>query len=452
MEEEQMNAIILAGGKGKKIWPYARYHNKGMLKVGNQPILQHSVESLLKNDIDEIIIVAQHHSDEISAFYRKEKRVQVMGISESLGSADTLKQVKDKIQEDTLVLYGDCVILEEDLSEFIKSQKDILISHLHQDSNLQIVIEVDDHFKLKKFWGHPRGDFKYFVAGFKVNQSIIPYLETTSIFNETKVGVGSPTEYYVENSLYEYLQDGNEMNCYLSEHQIYDVDKPWHLLEANHFYNQFQASKITKSIGTDTYISENAKVNRAIIGNHCYIGDHVVIEDGCIIEDYTKIDQGAILGVGVHIGKRCTIENYCKIGDYSSIGNECIVGHTAEIIEAVLFDKVYAYHYGEYYGVIGTHTDLGAGTTCGTLRFDDGKTEHDVCGHCEVPNLYSNACYIGDYSRTGVGAILLPGCKVGSKSIVGSGVILNEDVEDNTLIYSKQELVKKTWNDHNYGW
>lgn len=449
-----MKGILLSGGYGKKIWPYAKYHNKGMLKIGNRSILRHLVNALKNKNIEDITIVACHQVCEIQRCFRDDKNLKIIELSQSMGTADTLKNIIDDSNEDYIVIYGDCLIMEEDLQRFMDSEAQILISHLHQSATLQICVEIDDNRYLKQFWGHPRGEFEYFASAFKLNKAIKSYLDTSAYFNVTKVGVGSPEERYLESAINDYIKDGHDMSCYLSTYQIYDIDKPWHIMEANRYYNQYIFNKMNqKVIGDNTYISQSVKIsNHVWIGKDCYIGDYVVLEDGCVIEDHTRIDQGAIIGKGVHIGKNCIIENYCKIGDFTSIGDECIIGHTSEIIEAVLFDKVYLYHYGEYYGVIGTHTDIGAGTTCGTLRFDDGKTRHYVCGHKEIPESYSNACYIGDYSRTGVGAILLPGCKIGSKSIVGSGVILNEDVEDGTLIYPKQELCKKKWGDDQYGW
>lgn len=448
-----MNAIILCAGEGRKIWPYSRYHNKSMLKIGNQPIIQHTTKALLQNQMDHITLVTNHHGASLRQLYRHNAKIEVIELTQTQGSADSLKQVSDKINHQTFVFYGDCFIHEEDIKAFIESNKDILISQLHQEPSLQICAEVDENNQLIQFWGHPRGDFHYFPAGFKMNPSMIPYLDTTAIFNQTKVGLGSPEECYLESALNDFIHDKNTLTCFCAQYQIYDIDKPWHILEANHFYNEYRSKQIKKTvIGKNTYLSQSAQIKRAWIGEDCFIGENVVIQEGCVIEDHTRIDHGAILGKGVHVGKNCVVENYCKIGDYSSIGDECIVGHTSELIEAVLFDKVYCYHFGEYYGVIGTHSDLGAGTTCGTLRFDDGKTQHRVCGHKEIPSSYSNACYIGDYCRTGVGALLLPGCKIGSKSVVGSGVILNEDVEENTLIYVKQELCKTTWNDDKYGW
>jgi len=46
----------------------------------------------------------------------------------------------------------------------------------------------------------------------------------------------------------------------------------------------------------------------------------------------------------------------------------------------------------------------------------------------------------------------MPGVKTGVYSIVGAGVVLREDLADNTLIYAEQTHVKKAWGPEMYGW
>jgi bifunctional UDP-N-acetylglucosamine pyrophosphorylase/glucosamine-1-phosphate N-acetyltransferase len=91
-------------------------------------------------------------------------------------------------------------------------------------------------------------------------------------------------------------------------------------------------------------------------------------------------------------------------------------------------------------------------TVCGTLRFDDARTPHTILGHREVPLHGANESYLGDYSRTGVNAILMPGVKVGVYSCVGPGVILYEDLPDCQRVMVRQQLSFHDWGPERYGW
>ena len=115
-------------------------------------------------------------------------------------------------------------------------------------------------------------------------------------------------------------------------------------------------------------------------------------------------------------------------------------------------DRVHCYHYCEIWGVVGSAVDFGAATVCGNLRFDDGPTRWRVKGRGEAPSEASNAAYFGDYSRTGVNAIIMPGRRTGVYSVVGAGVVLYEDLPDRQLVTVRQELERRPWGPEQYGW
>jgi len=212
-----------------------------------------------------------------------------------------------------------------------------------------------------------------------------------------------------------------------------------------------QLSKNTFSEGS--FIDDTARVEGYVqLGVNSKIGHNVWIKGNVIVGDNTIIENGVILEGNIIIGDECTLYNHCKVHSHTVIGNRNKFDQGFEFLSGVTLDHVYCVHYGEYYGLIGENTDLGAGTTSGTLRFDDQLSAHYVKGRKELPSNYANASYLGDYCRTGVGALLMPGVKVGAFSVVGSGVVLQRDVKDNTLIYVKQELIEEEWGVDKYGW
>ena len=53
---------------------------------------------------------------------------------------------------------------------------------------------------------------------------------------------------------------------------------------------------------------------------------------------------------------------------------------------------------------------------------------------------------------TGVGAIFMPGVKIGYYSCIGGGAIVCEDVPERTLLLPRQEQIRKPWGPERYGW
>ena len=449
-----MQAVILCGGNGRKMAPYAKIRNKAALKISNEPIICQMVDILSKfTEISKIDIVGSNHMSEIRGLLRYQGKAKVYEIEPTSGSAKTLEKIAQNIDDDYLILFGDCLLDEEDIAALVYSQTEtIIVDKIIDDPKDHIVAQVEsDH--LLNFLGHPRGmDEGYKMFGYHGNQAFLQQLPyNKGRFSNTKVGVGSPLEYYLEESINDYLKEYTIKVIY-AKHPCFDLDKPWDILVANAYYNRYYCNRI-KEDKNQAHIDPSAIcMGKLQLGKNVYIGKDVINKGNCIIGDDTMIDNGAIIGKDVIIGQRCRIANNCKIGDCSTIGDDSIIDQTAELMEGVLLGKDYLYHHCEFYGLCGEKVDIGAGTICGTLRFDDGETIHMIDGRKEKANAYANATFLGDHVRTGVGVIFQPGKIVGVNSVIGAGVILNQNVDDNKLIYCKQELITEDWGTNKYGW
>ena len=115
-----MKVIIMAGGKGEKIWPYNEIRNKCMIPVSNKPIVQYLVDGLLENNVDEIFIVGSMFTEEMSHHFRHNKKVHVIRTQKTNGNAETLLHFM--CNEDFVIIYGDCIISGSDIKQLLESQ------------------------------------------------------------------------------------------------------------------------------------------------------------------------------------------------------------------------------------------------------------------------------------------------------------------------------------------
>ncbi len=501
-------AIILAAGEGTRIWPYAVLRPKAMIPIANKHLISYTVEALEQLSFERIIVAAGRGCAQIRNHFAHNKRVTVVdtvpgvvtpgadtapnadpgaGAAESSagspgvvtpgtaapsagsgdqqnlpGTAFTLTKAAAELSEqEFLVLYGDTIVDERDLAKLVGVSRKggtgapcALVYPLAEESPRDWICCSIEHGAVKRIAGHPRGGFDYRFAAFAVNQAFLPYLEANSgLFTEVQVGMMPPREAYLEMSLADYLRDGKTVAAVVGEGFFIDIDKPWHVLMANRSMNNRTAGALKKNIIAEgASIDPTASVSGVVsLGKGSRIGRNVVIEGNVVVGEETIIENGALLQGNNTIGNGCYIGNTCLVGEHTTIGNGCNVNHCAEV-QGVVMDRVYLYHYMELSGVVGENTDIGAGTVCGTLRFDDGITTHRVKGRAETPSEFGNAAYLGDYCRTGVNAVIMPGRKVGVYSVVGAGVILNEDIPDRTMVYTQQKLGRKPWGPEKYGW
>ena len=461
-------AIVLAAGLGRKVWPYGEFRQKCTIPVANKPIVRRIVETLVETGCQRIIVVVGHHAQQVRGALADIPNVIFVTQHSLDGTADAVLTASEHLEDQPyLVVYGDIVTTPDNFRNFIETFRasDVAAAALVQPLDNEDAsdwlcasigtarVENGSLSKLTGIEGHPRGGSHRLCGVYAFQNSATPYLlRNPGIVTRVPVGGMPPPESEIAQSLQLMVDDGSTVLAVETTNFLVDVDKPWHVLEANERFVDYLAKQVTEDqVGAGSKISDAAEINgHVVLGKNSVIGPRVVVNGTLIAGANNNITNGAILHGNIFVGDQCRISDYCDVGS-SVIGNRCIIGHGAEMA-GVLFDKVYLYHYCEMSGVFGSATDIGAATVCGTLRFDDKDTPIQVEGRYEVPPYGANATYMGDYCRTGVNAIIMPGRRIGSYSVVGPGVILYDDVPSKTMIMAKQELVTKPWGPERYGW
>ena len=123
-----MKGIILAGGKGTRLYPLTKHTNKHLLPVGPEPMIYNPVKNLVACGIREILIVtsSEHMGDIVTTLGSGEEfeadftyKVQ----EEAKGIADALRLGKGFAGDDSVfVLLGDN-IFEQPLVHFVDNYK-----------------------------------------------------------------------------------------------------------------------------------------------------------------------------------------------------------------------------------------------------------------------------------------------------------------------------------------
>jgi bifunctional UDP-N-acetylglucosamine pyrophosphorylase/glucosamine-1-phosphate N-acetyltransferase len=382
--------------------------------------------------------------------------VTVTDVGETTGTAESL----GAIYEDgapALVIPGDVIVDPADLTALAAAPKDgiaLLLSPIASDETGDWIGVRCAGSRVTALLGHPREGVTHRIVAFLLPRGFGSWLERTPThFPAVEVGMMPPAERYLESAVELARAAGTPVNAVFAEHPTWDIDKPWQLLAANQAMLAARADALNgNELSDGAAIDPTASVDGSVaLGSNSRIGRNVIVRGSLIAGDDVVIDGGAIINGTVAVGSGSTVSNACFVEDGSIIGRNCVVSHAAEL-DGMLFDGVYLYHYMEIYGIVGENTDIGAATVCGSLRFDDGRTAHRVKGRRELPRDHSNASFIGDYCRTGVNAILMPGSKIGPYSIVGPGVVLDRDVPPRTGIRVKQQLEEFSWGPERYGW
>lgn len=457
------------------MWPYGVTQAKAALPVGAKPLICHTLEQLEEVGIQEVTIVAGHLESQLRQAVMEidNKTMTIDWVSQPapVGTAEALQRYLESVSSDgekrqdnpeaVLVMYGDVFMWADDVKRLmechLKSQAalTLAVASLEEDPPNDWICARVESDRVKRVLAHPRGSVSHRFAGaFVFGADTFPYVAATGAYGApVQVGVMPDSERDLVTTIDLILNRGMDVAAVECREPTFDLDKPWHLLEANRVYARRVAGGLTENIiHPSAYVDSTARID-----GYVHLGEGARIEGPCIIKGNvvagagTVIRDGAILMGNTVIGEECSIAHGCYIDSDSVIGDRCIVDHAAEFF-GVLMENVYLYHYMEIAGIVGRSTDIGAGSVCGTLRFDDGKTTHRVKGRPEQPATGANVSYIGDFCRLGVNAILMPGAKVGPYSLVGPGVILDHDLPERTRIFVQQTHTTAPWGPERYGW
>ena len=129
-----MKAIILAGGRGKRLRPITDKIPKPLIPINNKPLIERSINYLKKYGITEIIISSGYKSNLIEKFLKKKKNFGceiIFSIEKTpLGTGGAVKKALRFVDEESfLVLNGD-IVTNIDLKKILKKPNTIAANEL----------------------------------------------------------------------------------------------------------------------------------------------------------------------------------------------------------------------------------------------------------------------------------------------------------------------------------
>lgn len=103
--------VIMAGGLGTRLRPLTNDVPKPMLRVGEKPLLQTTVETLARHGYRDILLSVNYKADVIENYFQDGRhfgvRIQYLREERSLGTAGALRLARPYLRHPAIVLNGD---------------------------------------------------------------------------------------------------------------------------------------------------------------------------------------------------------------------------------------------------------------------------------------------------------------------------------------------------------
>ena len=155
-----MKAIILAGGRGKRLRPITDYVPKPLIPIKNIPIIEWQIKYLKKFGISEIIVCSGYKTKMIENYLNNKKlgiKITFSVEDKPLGTGGAIKKAGKKIKDKSFLVINGDIITNIDLKKLIKKNNTIAsiqlktkFGILQTDGNK--IIKFDEKKEIENLW------------------------------------------------------------------------------------------------------------------------------------------------------------------------------------------------------------------------------------------------------------------------------------------------------------
>lgn len=413
-----MKTVILCAGRSKRLKPIS---DKSLLSFNGKPSLQHKLESLsLEGFHDFILVVGSHNHDTITNLMQSLPYSYTIVEQENLdeGMAGAIKAVakgqSSQLNQAILVVSNNDTVDQSLIKKIAHEIENPANSEL---DGLIVGKKVESYF--------PGGYIQHddFMHLTSIIEKPVPGTEPSDMINLVYHYFKNP------NKLYEKVAAINSEQDDLYEKSLLQLVTEGAKLKVIPYAGHWVPIKNPLDIyRTARYFVE--KESHAGIHSKARIHLSAQISGDVIIEEGAKIDANAVIQGPAYIGKNTIIGVGSFVRD-SYIGENCVVGYATEIARSYIGNDTWFHH--NYIGdsVIGDNVSFGAGCLTGNLRLDEGEIAYGT---------KKLGLVTGGNIRVGIGTKFMPGTKVGSNSMIGAGLVIAEDIADNSFVKTETSL------------
>ena len=421
-----MKAVLLAAGKGTRLYPHTVNRPKPLLMVGGRPLLEWMLTRVKEAGVKDILIVTNYFEEQIMEYFGDGKRYGVnityQHQEKMLGTANAFHVAEEWVNGDEFLgLYGDHYLSKGTLKKLVEAHREneTTVTALHLDDPSQYgVLRLEGDIVKKIVEKPPKGSepSKFANVGIYVFQP-----EVFKFIKETKQ---SPRgEHEITDTMQLMINSGHVLRKHeVQEEDWLDIGLPWMLLEAN----ERALAKLENKIEGD--VEEGA-----------FLHGPVWLKKGARIRSGAYIEGPVVIGEGSDVGPNCFIRSGTCLGRNVRIGNAC------EVKNSIIMDGTHAAHLS-YVGdsIIGSNSNLGAGTMTANLRFDKSEIEVNVKGERMYSGRHKLGVMMGDNVQTGINVNIHPGVIIGNDSWLGPGVTVQNDVPDGVIQFFRAKWEERT--------
>jgi UDP-N-acetylglucosamine diphosphorylase/glucosamine-1-phosphate N-acetyltransferase len=407
-----LKAVVLAAGKGVRLWPLTENRSKHMIPVAGKPIVEHVISAIRSAGIRSIVLVTRYRSELVKKHIGNGSKLGVtvdyVDQPDISGTASAISMAQGQVgSNDFLVAYGDLVVTPRAIKRVVdmyrkKGRKPTigLIPVSRPESYGMAKVSGDLLTEIIEKPSQSQSPSNLANTGIYVlNPTIFDHLQTT-----LRSGRG---EFEITDTISSLAKTGTPVAwARIDPSDWQDIGKPWDLLAAN---ARLLARSKRRIAGR---IEEGAKVTGQVT-----IEKGALIRTGTVIEGPARIGEGAVIGPLAHIRASTCVGKRSTIGAFCEVKNSIIMDHTKIPHLSYIGDSI-----------IGENCNLAAGTIVANLKLNDNTVRMRIKDSLVDTGLRKLGIVTGDNVKTGINASFMPGIRIASGAVIPACSVVSEDI------------------------
>jgi UDP-N-acetylglucosamine diphosphorylase/glucosamine-1-phosphate N-acetyltransferase len=395
-----MKAVILAAGEGMRLRPLTTSEPKVMIPIANRPVLEYVVDALVKNDVNDIVMVVGYRKERIMSHFEDGRKfgakIDYVIQDKQLGNGHALLCAKDRLSGDFLALAGDNIVDARAVGDLLQSSSCPSALVVESENPSKYGVVTIEKGSIRNVVEKPVDLISNIILTgmFCLKDSIFRAIDECI----------ADGEYGLSHAFRSTLGETG-IKPVFSDGLWIDAVYPWDLLELN-------AAAL-----------ENASIRTAgKIEKHVTVAGPVGIGEETVIRAGTTIYGPVIIGEGCDIGPNVTIFPSTSIGDNVAIEPYTVVKNSILMNNCNIAAHSYLSHSVLGYGVRSKSHLMGAGSEAFVSVGDE---------FFKVPHM---GCIVGEDTEFGTGVVVEPGTIVGAGCKVSSGSKIMRNLPNRALV------------------
>jgi dTDP-glucose pyrophosphorylase len=165
-----IDAVIMAGGMGKRLLPLTEETPKPLLKVGDKPIIEHNIDRLIHFGIDDFWISVNYLGEKITNYLgngsKKNVKFNYVWENQPLGTIGSISQI-DHFHHDYILVTNSDILTNLDYEkfflDFIKEDADLSVLTIPYNVNVPYAVLENDNRIITSFKEKP--SYTYYSNG-----------------------------------------------------------------------------------------------------------------------------------------------------------------------------------------------------------------------------------------------------------------------------------------------